>query len=57
MKGTQEIVHAKSRNNKKILVLVNPKAGSGNAWKIFEEIKWIFDVCSIKCDPFRKYPK
>eukprot|EP00339_Tiarina_fusa_P001824 CAMPEP_0117003614 /NCGR_PEP_ID=MMETSP0472-20121206/4871_1 /TAXON_ID=693140 ORGANISM="Tiarina fusus, Strain LIS" /NCGR_SAMPLE_ID=MMETSP0472 /ASSEMBLY_ACC=CAM_ASM_000603 /LENGTH=307 /DNA_ID=CAMNT_0004704313 /DNA_START=658 /DNA_END=1577 /DNA_ORIENTATION=+ len=40
----------KLRLSKRLLILINPKAGSGNAWNIYLKIAHVFDIAGIQCD-------
>lgn len=42
------------REGKKLLVLINPKSGSGNAETIFTNISYIFDIANV---PYTKICK
>mmetsp|Transcript_21720 Transcript_21720/g.27667 ORF Transcript_21720/g.27667 Transcript_21720/m.27667 type:complete len:366 (-) Transcript_21720:8-1105(-) len=40
----------RERNRKKLLVLINPKSGSGKALKIFNDVSRLFTLCDIEYD-------
>jgi len=39
----------------KLLVLVNPKSGSGGAWSIYKSIVKMFEKAKIEFDPYCLY--